>query len=367
MARWLDGKRWMAAGLGFAGTIALLVLWNFYLEVRYPSPFSAYVRDNELEYRIRWLDPVRPETIELRGRLHPVRGLPGGFRILMLGGSTTNGHQITGWENVWPARMEHQFRSMGLDAEVMNAADLGYSCEHILIVAKRLIPLLRPDLVIFMEGWNWPGIAEPLNWSPFPRLPKGLRWLNPAVDSRLFVDFRNRTVRFMGEWGAWHGMISPGEFHRIKREHRYRLARCVRELDDELSALNATHVIVIPPSFLTAEKAAADDLAAYEPMLWIFNYCRTKSLEETVACHLAERQAMRGGLEDALAGTHQWKAVIDGESFAPPEWSTRVRYFMDHMHMTIEGNEQFGRHVAGELMGRGLLPLPSGKDASGGR
>jgi hypothetical protein len=131
----------------------------------------------------------------------------------------------------------------------------------------------------------------------------------------------------------------------MRELHRERLAACVRDLGSELSSDRVEARLIIPPSLLAEPMPPGIDSAAATKLLEPFSACQAATTDEFAACHLAERAAMRAGLE-AGARSSRWQ-VTDGEGFAPADWDTRRELFADHNHLSPEGNRRFGEWLAG--------------------
>lgn len=80
---------------------------------------------------------------------------PGCVRVLCSGGSTTFCFNLT-IEGSWPAVLQRKLRTVpGRERdEVLNAGQINFAVSHEAILAKRLVPRLRPDVVIIYTGIN---------------------------------------------------------------------------------------------------------------------------------------------------------------------------------------------------------------------
>ncbi len=332
--------RLFLASLG--ASLALLGLWEWYLQRAYPSP---YVSDPELEYRLRTTSPQGSGSIRFRERDYPLAAPPGVTRIIALGESTTWGSGLRSGEDAWPFRLEARLNEMpGRRVEVVNAGVNGWSCEHLRLAARRWLPLLRPGLVIVMTGWNWPGIGEPLSWTPLVRLPFGGPLAGLLRDSRLLTDLHFRFERLLSRPES--PVRTMAEFERIRREHSARLETCVEALGRELSPYPA---VLVKPAALFDAPGDPPALPEVKGLIGQFTFCPGRSPQQLSACHRLERETLRAGLSAAEA-SGRWR-VVDGAQLAPADWDVRARLFMDPIHLTAAGNEDLAKLLAGELEG----------------
>lgn len=90
-----------------------------------------------------------------------LRARPGRPRVLCLGDSVTMGYGVDD-AATYPSALQELLRGTdGLeDAEVINAGVLGYTSEQGRVLAARLVPRLRPDVVVVDYGINdnWPTV-----------------------------------------------------------------------------------------------------------------------------------------------------------------------------------------------------------------
>jgi lysophospholipase L1-like esterase len=84
---------------------------------------------------------------------------PGGLRIMVFGDSMVVGRALA-QEETYTARLESRLRKRGLDVEVINAGVQGYSTDQALLLLERLLPLYRPDIVLFGSTLNDFGANE---------------------------------------------------------------------------------------------------------------------------------------------------------------------------------------------------------------
>lgn len=72
------------------------------------------------------------------------------IKVAVLGGSTTFSTGVTD-EDSWPALLQQK---LGPDYSVINYGVPGYSTAEAIIQMALIVPESKPDIVIFLEGWN---------------------------------------------------------------------------------------------------------------------------------------------------------------------------------------------------------------------
>lgn len=79
----------------------------------------------------------------------------GATRIYCSGGSTTFCYNL-GVDEAWPSVLQSKLRALPGHAndEVLNAGQIGWSICHEFALAKRLLPVLKPDYVVLFTGVN---------------------------------------------------------------------------------------------------------------------------------------------------------------------------------------------------------------------
>jgi hypothetical protein len=73
---------------------------------------------------------------------------PGKLRIMIFGDSTVVGRSVP-YEHIVSTQLQNFLHSENIDAEVINAGVQGYGTDQSLLLMERLIPLYRPDIVIY--------------------------------------------------------------------------------------------------------------------------------------------------------------------------------------------------------------------------
>ncbi|MBI3298186.1 MAG: SGNH/GDSL hydrolase family protein [Elusimicrobia bacterium] len=74
-------------------------------------------------------------------------------KILIVGDSTTVGQEVDDNET-YPAVLERSFAEAGKPVKVYNAGVRGYGADQVYLLVKRLVPRLKPDLVLYMFSDN---------------------------------------------------------------------------------------------------------------------------------------------------------------------------------------------------------------------
>ncbi len=72
---------------------------------------------------------------------------PGLIRVMLFGDSSVVGRAVPAPERLH-VKLQKQLEALGVRAEVLNAGVQGYSTDQELLLAKRLLPLYRPDIVL---------------------------------------------------------------------------------------------------------------------------------------------------------------------------------------------------------------------------
>ena len=122
----------------------------------------------------------------------------GVLRILVLGDSCAFGFGLPA-EQAWPARLQAHLQEAGRPAEVLNAGVPGYSSAQGLVLARRLLPRLSPDLVVVAFGWNdssvWDGLTDAQQRASMLRRASDTETL--LERSRAYLMIRKLTLQVM--------------------------------------------------------------------------------------------------------------------------------------------------------------------------
>ena len=152
------------------------------------DPEIGWVNRPNLDAESRDLDRV------LRYRTNPDGLAPaearcerkrGTLRIMVFGDSMVVGRSLP-QEETYTVRLEARLRERGLEAEVINAGVQGYSTDQALLLLERLVPLYRPDVILFGSTSNDFGGIEVSNASGqakprFLRIGDALHLVPPQI------------------------------------------------------------------------------------------------------------------------------------------------------------------------------------------
>jgi len=194
--------------LAAAGTLSILILLELFLRFFAPQPLlhdpDAFVPDPVLGARLRPGFQDRAVTTEFastwsinqggyRGPAAGSRGAPA-RRIVAAGDSFTFGYGVEE-EQAWPRRLERDLDGPGeAFTEVLNLGVGGYGTWQEALWLERLLPDLRPDLVVVAfyvgndpednlraVGSGAPGAASASPAGPPPRMESLKRWLGSRL------------------------------------------------------------------------------------------------------------------------------------------------------------------------------------------
>lgn len=334
MTRWAARVLLLGFGLACAALLASAVelAYRRVATGSFASPRGGdmWVRDPDLLYR---LNPDHPDTPgSFRGGA-PAAPRSTRHRVVCLGGSTTFGHGVSA-QRAWPAALQQELASRGVDAEVVNAGVPGYGSRQVRLRYERELAALGSEVVILTMGWNRTGALL----DPHGFVPAGVA--RPAEDAfaagwlRLQHAVSHRSLllrRALSRFEAAEAPLRP--WRRDPFEDAW--ADDIRGLIAAIQARGQQPLVVLYPSMLHAGMTEAD-LAYYRSRMWRKRAYQPGMLEELERKHAllralaAERGVRAVDLQGALAGT----------TGAP-----RLAFFLDNMHPSVYGN----RWIAGEL------------------
>ncbi len=154
----LLGMEWTADGLSPPQRIGHDNLFMFDAETGF-----VYLRNHVypgFEWFDKWIDsPMYTNNRGLKGQKdYPAPKDEDELRVIAFGGSSTNGMHL----DSYPEYLERILADALADRDVwvQNAGVNGYSSENVKRLARREIPLFKPDIVIICVGTNDAGLAD---------------------------------------------------------------------------------------------------------------------------------------------------------------------------------------------------------------
>ncbi len=142
-------------------------------------------------------------------------------RILFVGDSMVLGRSVHPHET-YPERLAALLAERGVEVEVLNAGVMGYSTDQALLSMRRLLPLYRPDLVVYAStlndfGGNELREANGQSKPMFELSGGGELVLVPPAPSR---EIRRRDWRFRTwlQYSAFYRWIQP-RIRQLRAEH----------------------------------------------------------------------------------------------------------------------------------------------------
>lgn len=360
---WLVRRRgdWVLLGIASVAGLAML---DIGLSVSGVVPSLAEQRAYSLTYTIGRRSTYRlvPKTVRVpdgepiiinsrgfRGPEVSIDKPPDRPRVVFLGGSQVFDYTGGGW----PGLAEVEWRRLGLDVEVINAAVPGYNSTDSLESFLTDIWTLRPDLVVVCHGWNdikyfrrmtggrpYRELPPPIpmswdkDWRLYPSGPDKLltasslyRYMRVGLISALITeegyDARGPAPdtspyerhRFPGIWGPEQFSINLALIAELSKINGALLAVCVQARLERGAASSGT-------SF--------EDYARRNTGLHPDDVVRAMAIVDAAVRRVAnERRFIVLDMDQALG--------------------RRPEYFVDAIHFTPAGSRQAARFVAAQL------------------
>ncbi|PIQ81489.1 MAG: hypothetical protein COV76_08675 [Candidatus Omnitrophica bacterium CG11_big_fil_rev_8_21_14_0_20_64_10] len=236
-----------------------------------PNGYNTHTRVNDWGFR-------NPEDVVVP---KPADGL----RIIVFGGSTTFGYNLADGDT-YTERLEAKLRQVpGWEhSQVLNAGRINFSAGHNLILMKRLVPKLQPDLVILYEGVNemqnaWmlqlrDGVNLDTLADRWGVLAKGFdqnRWLKRNSILVRFFDYRIKELltahpKETGPAAPQSALIHPW----IIENYRYLFGAMLDFLEERqvpvimIRYASVHNPLIVPFSEISAEMAEARGIPVYE-------------------------------------------------------------------------------------------------------
>ena len=151
-------KGWLGAGLLFVSAIAAgVVLSEVGLRLFYPQQLGVWHQDRDglglhwpglVAYFRRYGVSVSFNSVGMRDREHTVKKPEGVFRVLVLGDSFMEAHQVP-FEASFPSLVERELDQRAVrPVEVVNASVSGWGTDHELKYLTRYGMQWKPDLIL---------------------------------------------------------------------------------------------------------------------------------------------------------------------------------------------------------------------------
>jgi lysophospholipase L1-like esterase len=301
-------------------------------------PAGTWVSDPDLIYKLNPANPDSPGSFRAKV---PGPRKSGHVRIVCLGGSTTYGHGVRSTD-AWPAVLEQVLERRGIHAEVINAGVPGYGSHQIVLRYRRDIARLRPDVVLFYEGWNRAGaLVDPAGWVPYatPRpnattIQRAGIWIakHSLFVQRLMTCFRDRRQEVPEEWS-----VDP--YHDVFVSDVTGLARAVRANGQEA-------ILIVYPALYFAGMSPVET-TEYAAMLWDSQASRPDAYRPAM---LMELERKHTALRQVAASTGA--TLIDAQqAFKDVRGAERKALFLDASHLSVPGNQKLAAFL-GERLAR---------------
>lgn len=223
-----------SVGLAAATFVITLLLLEAGVRLLVPESrwrFFDATSDWRLDDELGWVNqPNLDETFETSSR-PPVRfrtnrdGLipfdatrekpRGTIRIMVFGDSMVVGRYVP-QDQIYTAQLANELRERGIAADVVNAGVQGYSTDQALLLMQRLIPLYRPDFVLYgstLNDYGGNALADAYQQAkPVFRIDEQnrLRLALPKLGSE--IQSWGKGPRRWIQYSALYRMLQPGIF-----------------------------------------------------------------------------------------------------------------------------------------------------------
>lgn len=275
---------------------------------------------------------------------------PGEFRIIALGGSTTeDANTVEGWH--WPLTLQEELRASGhTNVRVLNAGMGAYSSAHSLVQLEFDMLQFQPDLVLVMHNVNdltvnYYAARFGQRVDPSYHVKFGIKSYTGVVDdrdvvlSRLWHSARVRLDRLL------HGVPTGAISDSISIDEG--LAAFQRNLRS-IAAVGRAHGTEVVMLTMPVSRSRE-----------IYDSTRAQARGSDPGYFPSHRRFLRDfdAYNDAVKAVGQAAsvAVIDMEAAMRGHDAT---FFLDVVHYSDEGSRTFGRTLAAELAP--LLPAAAG-------
>lgn len=362
------GVRLLAAALGLIAGLALVeVAARVYCALR-PAPAPTLQRFHPfLGYSLRPNSSTDIEdrfgkrrystnSLGLRGRDVPRQKAAGTFRIICVGGSTTENAYVND-EDTYPAQLERmlQAKHAGAKIEVLNAGRSAYSSAHLLIDFQLDLVELKPDLLIVYQAIN---DLMPMS---YPDFEPDYRNFYTSYHLRRLIE---TDLRRDPSWPAWACRSGMGQLAR-------RATRAMVSWEFEEARERPDQVLAsIPPQILRVYERNLRHLirlakrASVQVCLSTFAHMLKPDMGESHLKklrrfpwfhHLSPWRA-----NDALAAMNdivrslsksEDTLLVDNERLMPKDFGL----FLDCCHMWPAGCEMLAKNLCDAIVGSGII------------
>ncbi len=258
---------------------------------------------------------VSINSLGLRGPEVELPKPAGRTRIVCFGDSVTFGYGVADDES-YPAVLAAALRARGVDADVIDAGVTGYTSHQVRGLVTRVLPRLEADVVTVAIGWN-DASRRPVHDREYERRLRQAMSFDSVLDHSALYSFLKRV------YVRWRIKTLPdrNDTPRVPLEHY------AENLTAIVTAVRATGA---RPAFV--ELPRRRDGRPNAPDVWTYP-------------DAFEASAGRLGLPVLSAGVLGRR---DGDE-------RTERYFVDKLHLSVEGSRLLGQTLATQLLERGLV------------
>ena len=295
-------------------------------------------------------------SLGLRGRDAPRRKPPNAFRIICVGGSTTENAYV-GDDQTYPAQLERLLRARcpGVNIEVLNAGFSAYSTAHTLINYQLNLVEFEPDLLIVYQAINdlmpmsYPGFQPDYsNFYTIYHLSRVVRtdlykrvqwpqWVGTWVLGKLAI-FAQRAMmhwRYTGPRPTRKTKLAtvPGDALQVYERNMRHLV--------QLAKADRVHVCLATFAHPMKPVMGRDALDRLRRFPWFHH------LNPSGVCDALDR--MNHVVRDLAKS--QGTLFVDQERLMPKDFDT----FLDCCHMRAPGLQMLAQHFADAIVASGII------------
>jgi len=146
----------------------------------------------------------------------PLERKAGALRVIAMGESTTQGHDVDeGNYPVYLRRIFQRYSNTSTGVEVINAGVSGWVSDQVMLLAERELAAYRPDIVILYVGWNdfqsYDPFASPPIQSYFTQAYGGTRMVLEKSGLKSLILFSAAYSALIGTTGDRHAGTSAAK------------------------------------------------------------------------------------------------------------------------------------------------------------